>query len=147
MLLPLGAFAVMQARLDALIAQRTRLAAVTLAVAESGLEHALADLTADPRFVRLTLGPDGRAGTADDGEYPFALAPGSWPAAPYRYEVRVVTGSADRAEIVSRGFGPFGALRGVAASVQRGSTPQLAAALAAEAPRLAVRLDDGWRLA
>jgi hypothetical protein len=135
----------MQARLDALVAQRTRIAAATLAVAESGLEHALADLADDPRFTRLGMGPDGRAGGGDDGDFPFADSPDRTGA--YRYEVRVTSSTADRAEIVARGFGPFGAVRGVAASVLRGATPQLAAALAAEAAQLSVRLDDGWLLA
>jgi len=138
-LLPLGAFAVMQARLDALVAQRTRLAATTLAVAESGLEHALADLSHDPRFDRLPAG--------DGGEFPFRDAPPeAFPAPPFRYQVRVVAAGADGAEIVAHGRGPFGAVRAVAASVRRGSVPHLAGALVAEAPALALRLGDGWQV-
>ena len=51
-LLPLGAFAAMQARLDFLVQHYTRTALETFVVAESGLEHALADLALDPRFDR-----------------------------------------------------------------------------------------------
>src|SRR5512139_249660 len=75
LLLPLGAFAVLQARLDFLVQHYTRAASEAFAVAESGLEHARADLARDPRFERLLAGPDRRAGTADDGEYPFAQPP------------------------------------------------------------------------
>ena len=74
-LLPLGAFAAMQARLDWLVQHHTRTALETFTVADSGLEHALADLTADLRFDRLLGGPDGRVGTGDDGEFPFLQAP------------------------------------------------------------------------
>ena len=81
----------------------------TFAVAESGLEHALADFTADPRFERLLAGPDRQAGTGDDGEYPFrhGAARRSFPSAPFRYQVRVVGAVADRARDPARGSGPI----------------------------------------
>ncbi|MEO8601830.1 MAG: hypothetical protein ABI629_04570 [bacterium] len=146
-LLPLGAFAVMQARLDALIAQRTRVAAETLAVAESGLEHALAELQRDARFERLLRGPDGRAGSADDGEFPFTTPPPAvFPAAPYRYDVRAAGLDAEHVELTARGFGPLGSVRAVAAVVQRAAVPYFAAALATDAAAPRLELGDGWRI-
>jgi len=64
-LMPLGAFAAMQARLDLLIHHHSRAALEAFYIAESGLEHALADLASDPRFDRLPVGPDGQAATAE----------------------------------------------------------------------------------
>lgn len=147
LLLPLGAFAVLQARLDFLIQHYTRAASEAFAIAESGLEHALADLARDPRFERLTAGPDSRAGTADDGEYPFLQSPPSFfPAAPFRYDVRVAVQAADRVEIVSRGYGVLGSVRGVAAAVRRSPLPYVPAALASAAAAVDLRLDAGWRI-
>ena len=146
-LLPLGAFAVMQARLDFLVQHYTRAASETFAVAESGLEHARADLARDPRFERLLAGPDRRAGTADDGEYPFAQPPPAFfPAAPFRYDVRVAPQAADRVEIVARGYGPLGTVRGVAAAVQRVALPYLPGALASGAPVVDLLLGADWRI-
>jgi hypothetical protein len=147
LLLPLGAFAVMQARLDFVLQHHTRVASETFAVAESGLEHARADLARDPRFERLLAGPDRRAGTADDGEYPFAQPPPAFfPAAPFRYDVRVAPLGADHVEIVSRGSGPLGAVRGVAAAVQRIAVPYLPGALAAVDPAVDLLLGADWRI-
>jgi hypothetical protein len=72
---PLAAFTAMQARLDWMVQNHTRIALQTFTVADSGLEHALADIEADPRFDRLLDGPDRQAGTGDDGEYPFLQPP------------------------------------------------------------------------
>jgi hypothetical protein len=147
LLMPLGAFAVMQARLDFLVQHHTRAASETFAVAESGLEHALADLTRDPRFDRLLAGPDRRTGTPDDGEYPFAAAPPAFfPAAPFRYDVRVAAQAADRVEVVSRGYGQLASIRGVAAAVQRSALPYLPGALASDAPVVDLRIGSDWSL-
>lgn len=147
LLLPLGAFAVMQARLDFLVAHHTRAASETFAVAEAGLEYALADLARTPRFDRLLAGPDRRTGNGDDGEYPFAQAPPAWfPAAPFRYEVRVAARGADRVEIESRGYGPLGAVRGVAAAVERSPLPYLPAALGVGTDDVDLQLGGGWRI-
>ncbi len=146
-LVPLGGFAAMQARLDFLVQHHARAASETFAVAESGLEHALADLDADGRFELLRAGPDRRAGTGDDGEFPFAVAPPAFfPAAPFRYEVRVTESGPDVVEIVARGFGPLGATRAVAAAVLRDAVPYLPAALASEAADPRLVLGDGWRI-
>ena len=147
LLLPLGAFAVLQARLDFLVQHYTRAASEAFAVAESGLEHALADLTRDPRFERLLAGPDRRAGTPDDGEYPFAQAPPAFfPGAPFHYDVRVAPQAADRVEIVARGYGLLGSLRGVAAAVQRAAVPYLPGALASDAAAVDLQLGADWRI-
>lgn len=147
LLLPLGAFAVMQARLDFLVQHHARAASETFAVAESGLEHALADLARDPSFERLLIGPDRRAGTADDGEYPFAQPPPAFfPAPPWRYDVRVAAQAADRVEIVARGYGALGSVRGVAAAVRRTALPYLPGALATAADAPDLLLGAGWRI-
>lgn len=129
-LLPLAAFAAMQARLDFLVQHYTRTALETFVVAESGLEHALADFAADMRFERLLAGPDRQAGTGDDGEYPFLEPPAAFfPVEPFRYEVRVATLGADDLEIRARGFGPFNATRMVVATVRRSALPYLPGAV------------------
>ncbi len=147
LLLPLGAFAVLQARLDFLVQHYTRAASETFVVAESGLEHALADLARDPRFDRLLAGPDRRAGTPDDGEYPFAAPPPAFfPAAPFRYDVRVAAQAADRIEIVSRGYGQLASVRGVAAAVVRSALPYLPGAIASDAAVVDLLFGAGWRI-
>jgi len=147
-LIPLGAFAAMQARLDFLVGHSTRTALETFVVADSGLEHALADLTADARFDRLLAGPDRQPGNGDDGEYPFALPPPAWfPSAPFRYDVRVIVQGLDALEIVARGLGPFNATRVVAATVVRDAAPYVPAALAIAARDAALALGPAFRIA
>ena len=146
-LLPLGAFAAMQARLDALVQHHTRIALETFTVAESGLEHALADFIADPRFERLLVGPDRLAGTADDGEYPFRRAPlAFFPREPFRYEVRVAARQPDVLEISARGLGPFTATRLVVATVRRTTAPFVPGALALAAREVALTLGTDFRV-
>lgn len=105
-LLPLGAFALMQARMDLLLQHHARDATEAFYVAESGLEHALADLARDPLFNRLLAGPDGIAGTADDHAFPFHAAPPPFfPSAPSRYEIEVQARSPGMVDVIARGFG------------------------------------------
>jgi len=147
-LVPLGAFAAMQARLDLLVQQHTRTALETFAVAESGLEHALADLAADARWERLLAGPDRQPGTPDDAEYPFMQPPPEFfPHDPFRYEVRIAALTPDLLEIDARGFGPAGATRVVVASVHRASVPYVPAAVSLAARAPAVALGDSFRIA
>lgn len=147
-LLPLGAFAAMQARLDCLVQHHTRTALETFTVAESGLAHALADVAADPRFERLLAGPDRQVGTGDDGEYPFAVAPpASFPHAPFRYDVRVAQPGADLLHITARGLGPFGATRAVMATVVRSAEPFVPAALALGARDITLTLGGDFGIA
>lgn len=137
----LGAFAAMQARLDFLLLHHARTALETFVAAESGLDHALADLAADPAYERLLAGPDRRAGTADDHEYPFVLPPPVFfPHAPYRYEVRVSPSGPEAFEITARGIGPASASRAVVAAVARTSEPYLPAAMSLAAPRATLSL-------
>jgi hypothetical protein len=146
-LMPLGAFAAMQARLDFVVQHHTRAALETFVVAESGLEHALADLALDPRFDRLLLGPDRQAGTADDGTYPFAHPPPAWfPAAPFRYQVRVTPQGPAALELVASGFGPLNATRVVAATVVRDPSPYVPGALALAAGNVALALGPDFRI-
>lgn len=127
-LTPLAVFAVQQAH-TALVLQRQACTTLELFyVAEAGLAHALADLDADPSFDRLQLGPDGVAGTDDDGEFPFLHAPPAFfPRGPFRYEVSVEARGRDVLDIVARGFGAGPATQAVAATVIRSpSRPSVA---------------------
>jgi hypothetical protein len=142
-LLPLGAFAAMQARLDLMIQHQIRAAVVSFSAAESGLEVALADLALDPRFERLGEGPDGRRGTADDGEYPFENAPPeSLLDPPLRVEVRVEPRSDDRVDIVAEGSVNGRARRTLQASVVR-AAPELPGAVHSSGTALSVSVGDG----
>jgi hypothetical protein len=146
-LLAIGAFAVMQARLDLLVQHHTRAAVEVFYVAEAGLEHALADLASDPRFERLLSGADGIPGTPDDGAYPFRNGPpGFFPRAPFRYDVRVEPVDANAAEIVSRGVGSGPTTRIVTAPVLRSTEPYLPAAAAGFPIDLEMLLGDEFSL-
>jgi hypothetical protein len=146
-LLAVGAFAVMQARLDLLLQHHTRTATEAFYVAEAGLEHALADLSSDPRFERLLAGRDEVAGTADDGSYPFRNEPPAFfPRAPFRYEVLVESVDEDTAEIVSWGMGVGPARRGVSAPVLRSPDPYLPAAASNFAVDLEMLLGDEFSI-
>lgn len=146
-LLVIGAFAVMQARLDLLVQRHTRAAVEMFYVAEAGLEHALADLASDPRFERLLVGRDGIEGTPDDGAYPFRNGPPSFfPRAPFRYEVRVESVDENTAEIVSQGIGAGPATRSVSAPILRSTEPHLPAAASAFALDLEMLLSDEFSL-
>lgn len=146
-LLPLAAFALMQARGDAVLQTATRQALEAFRVAESGLEHALADLAADPRFERLAIGPDGHSGTGDDGEYPFAAPPPAFfPRAPFRYQVRVAPDGADRVDVIAWGFGHGAAVHAVAASIARTAEAWVPAALTATAPAVDLDLGADYRV-
>ncbi len=140
-LMPLGALAAMQARLDLLVHHHTRSAIEVFYVAESGLEHALADLARDPWFDRLLQGPDGVVSTADDGEYPFRIAPPDYfPRPPYRYQVQVEQQSPEAVEILASGFGTGQSAHTVAASVQRSATPYTPGAAFSAAPIVSLLL-------
>jgi hypothetical protein len=118
-LTPLGAFAVMQARLDVMVQHHVREGAAALYAAEAGLEHALADLRLDPSFDRLLGGPDGVAGTSDDAEFPFRMSGPLSIGQGYRYDLRVDPRSASRIEVMATGSGPTTATHTVVASIAR----------------------------
>lgn len=117
-LLPLGAYVVFQCRTDLLIQRSFREGIEAFYVAEAGLEHAVADLRPGLSFDTLLAGPDGLAGSADDGAFPFSEGiPGTFPSPPFRYNVRVSRRAADSVYLVSEGSGKDGATKTVAAMV------------------------------
>lgn len=118
-LTPLGAFAVMHARLDVLVQHHVSRAAAAFAVAESGLEHARAELRLDPDFDRLCNGPDRQPGTSDDGEFPFLKARSLSIEPGYQYDLRVDRLSATRVDLISTATGPERSTHVLAFSVVR----------------------------
>lgn len=70
-MLPLGALLVLQARAQALIARNVLRRAQAFTLAESGANYAVALAAREPHPEQWLNGPDGRAGTADDGQVPF----------------------------------------------------------------------------
>jgi hypothetical protein len=70
-LLPLAAFAALLARVNFYVQENTRAQAEVFYVAESGAEHALAELPPAATLDDLLAGPDGLTGTGDDGAFPF----------------------------------------------------------------------------
>ena len=146
-LVPLGAFAVLQARLDLLVHRHTREAVEVFVVAESGLEHAIADLALDPSFDRLLAGPDKIIGTADDQHFPFHHQPPSlFPQPPLRYDVRVESCGDECVEIVSRGRSAGQISRKVDASVVRSLTPYLPGTVFSAAPAVTLEMDDAFTI-
>ncbi len=144
-LLPLGAFALMQVRLDLAVHHHTRAALEAFHVAEAGLAHALADLDADPIFDRLRAGPDGLPDTADDGDFPFRTPPPAFfPRRPFHYTVAVEPIGGDAVEIVAHGYGIARAERIVAVAVRPSAPPFVPAALLSAAPHPTVVLGDGF---
>jgi hypothetical protein len=133
-LLPLGAFVVLQCRTDSAIQRNLRGDIETFYVAEAGLEHAVAEILPGQSLDHLLTGPDGVSGTSDDGVFPFAQGPPShFPHAPFRYDVRVVPGQNGMIRVVSRGIGGDGAAKVLEALVTRAPRPFTPAALYAEA--------------
>lgn len=142
-LMPLGAFALMQARLDLLMNYHTRAAIEVFCVAEAGIEHALADLDLDPSFDRLLAGPDKRIDTADDQDFPFRNEPPTFfPRAPLRYDVKVERQGLDNVEILAYGFGVDQAARTIVASVSRSATPYLPGAVSSSATTIGLLLGE-----
>jgi hypothetical protein len=137
-LTPLGAFAVMQARLDLVAHERIRAAVEAFYAAESGLEAALFDLNQSPELERLRNGPDGAAGTADDHLFPFRVPPPSPAADPtQRYQVRVEPLDGDTFDVIAEGFAFGNASHGLAARV-KGGAPFVPGAICAGASAVTV---------
>jgi hypothetical protein len=146
-LLSLGAYAALQARMDLLIQKQITGAVQGFYVAESGLEHALAEVRINPWFDRLLSGPDGVSGTADDSRFPFRNAPADYfPRPPTRYEVTVEARGSDAAEITSRARTAAEAQQVVAATLTRSDDPFLPGALYSEADALSVTLGPNFSL-
>lgn len=132
-LLPLGAFVVLQARTDIAIQYNLRSETEAFYVAEAGLEHAIAEIQPGRSFDPLLLGADHNAGTSDDGTFPFAEgAPADFPQAPFHYDVHVTSVRADLIQIASQGSGRNGATRTLQALVTRSPLPCTPGALYVE---------------
>jgi hypothetical protein len=144
---PLGVFALMQARVDLLLARHARTATQLFYVADSGLEHALADIRLDPIFDRLLTGPDGKADTTDDGRFPFHYdPPDSFPSAPFHYAVSVKPDGEERVDIVSRAVTESGASQTVSASVLRDRTPMVPGTICSTVGESGFALGDEFRV-
>lgn len=119
-LLPLGAFVVMQCRTDLLIQHNLRAELEAFYVAEAGLEHAVAEIAPGTSFDSILVGLDHVAGTVDDGEFPFAGGPPDpFPHAPFRYEVHVARIDSGAVRVSSHGTGVNAAEKVVSAVVAR----------------------------
>jgi len=129
-LLPLAAFAVLLTRLDFYVHDNTRAQTEVFYVAEAGLEHALADIARGESLEQLLAGPDGNAGSADDGIFPFREGrPGPFPHAPLGYEVQVERANSQLLRLVSVGSGARHARATVEALVAADSAPYVPAPL------------------
>ena len=115
LLLPLGALAVMQARIGLLTQQSLRGDVEALHAAEAALACAVSRIDAGMDFALLPLGPDGKSGTGDDGKPPFALECGITLAG----DVRLEAGAAQTLVLVATGRGTRGATRVVERRVHR----------------------------
>ncbi len=119
-LLPLGAYVVLQCRTDLMIERNFNAEVETFYAAEAGLEHALAEIRPGQSFDDVLAGPDRIRGTADDGAFPFDEGtPAAFPSQPFVYDVRVAAGGDGLVSVVSRATGRAGASKTVAALVKR----------------------------
>ena len=146
MLLPVGAFVMLQAHTDMAIERNLRHALETFYAAEAGLEHAVAEIPPGVSFDDLLVGPDQVAGTGDDGRFPFRTAPGPFfPQPPLRYEVEVMRVRPDLLRVVSRGGGVNDSASTLEALVARSPAAFTPAAVYLETdPRRVVVGDDFW---
>jgi hypothetical protein len=119
LLLPLGALAVLQARVGLLTQQSLRGDAEALHAAEAGLACALARLDPAADFDTLLRGPDGTAGTGDDGLFPAPLDCSAPLGAPLAFDVRLGAGAAGALKLVATGRGTRGATRVIEQHVWR----------------------------
>jgi hypothetical protein len=146
-LLPLGAYVVVQSRSDFLIQRNVQGEVEALYVAEAGLEQALAEIRPGNSFDDVLVGPDGIGGTADDGTFPFASEPSfGLTSDSFRYHVRVVRDRSDLIRIISRGSGTRGSTKVVEALVKRSPMPTTPAALYAEGDASGTDLGPDFRI-
>jgi hypothetical protein len=147
-LAPLVAAVAMQARLDLMIERHGHAALEAFYVAESGLEHALADLAHDPSFERLSKGPDGERDTADDRLYPFSSPPPAYfPAPPAGYRVETAPVGDGVIEIISYGRSLLRSSRRVATTAIKSDQPYLPAALYSGGDAVLLALGDDFYVA
>ncbi len=146
-LLPLGAYVVLQCRTDLMIERNFRAEIEAFYTAEAGLEHAIAEIDPGQSFDDVLTGPDHIAGTADDGSFPFGEgSPGAFPSPPLGYQVRVTLAGHNVLSIVSRGTGRYNATKVVAALVARSRLPFTPAALYAQSDIRRLDLSGGQLL-
>ena len=120
LLLPLGALAVLQARIGFLTQQSLRGDTEALHDAEGGLACALArlDPKADP--AQLARGADGIGGTMDDGVPPFALDCGGGTT-----DVHFEAAGSEAIAVVATGHGMRRASRSIERDLERGPSGEL----------------------
>jgi hypothetical protein len=111
-LLPVGAWMLMQTRADFLIGHNLRVEVEAFYVAEAGLAHAAAQIEADAAFDRLLAAPA-------SGLSPFSSPPPPFPSDPCRYDVVVTPAGSGRLRVVSTGYGNRGAVKRVEALLWR----------------------------
>ncbi len=130
LLLPLGVYAALQARMDLLIERNLAAEVEAFYVAEAGLEHAVAELRPGTSFDPVLAGPDRLRGTADDGVFPFDEgSPTAFPAAPLHYTVHVARRADGGVDVSSTASGRNGAAKVIAAIVKWSPLPFTPAAL------------------
>ena len=124
LVLPLGAFALMQARIDLLTAQHGRRATELFYTAESGLEHALADLRLEPFFDRFEDDTEAEWAREENPSFPF-LKPSAnpLPSDSLQYEITVEFVDSEQVRIVSKASGRMQASQTVSSSIMRSSKP------------------------
>ena len=144
LLLPLGAFVVLQCRTDFMIQRNLRGEIEAFQVAEAGLEHALSEIAPGGAFDGVLAGPDGIAGNGDDGVFPFTEGwPAEFPQAPFRYDVRVTASGLGGMRLTSYGSGAGGSSKNLEALVVRSPLPYTPAALYVETALTNVELGAG----
>ncbi|MFN8627441.1 MAG: hypothetical protein U0587_15875 [Candidatus Binatia bacterium] len=144
LLLPLGAYVVMQCRSDLLVQRNFRDEIEAFHIAEAGLDHAVAEIKPGGTLSGLLVGPDGLAGTADDGLFPFSEGtPLDFPVSPFHYDVRVTSLGANAMSLVSQGSGQNGATKVLAATVARSPLVWTPAALYGRGDVANLDLGDG----
>lgn len=146
-LLPLGAYVVLQCRTDWLLERNFRAELEAFYAAEAGLEHAVAEIEPGQSFDDVLAGPDRIAGTSDDGVFPFREGtPVDFASASLRYDVRLALTSGNMLSIVSYGSGRHGATKVVAALAARSALPFTPAALYAAGDIRGIDLGSGQLL-
>lgn len=129
-LLPLGAYVILQCRTDLLLERNFRAELEAFYAAEAGLEHALAEIEPGQSFDDVLAGPDGIPGTADDGMFPFREGTAAaFTSAPLGYDVRLSLTAGNLLAIISSGSGRQGATKVVAGLAARSPWPFTPAAL------------------
>jgi hypothetical protein len=133
-LLPLVAHLHLEVQIEALLARNSAARTQALYSAEAGLALALEELGRGIDADRLYAGPDGVAGTEDDGGFPFAAGPpAGFPDDSWSVAVAIRPAVAGHAELIAQATGPRANARRVRALVALPAAP-------GEPPRLA-----GWQ--